>query len=95
MANSIVTDPKVLDTAVTDFITGTVQGGVTIKKLIWTSIGSDGDDLIIKNYNQTRVVFQLKGLANVPYTIDFTSSPYYVPDGLSLTTIDSGTVYIY
>lgn len=64
-----------------------------IREAYWTGIGTDGDDLIISDYDSSAILVKGKGVANdwVPLTPLFGQRVA----GLKLTTMDSGQILIY
>ena len=89
MANDITGNPWILDTA----------GSVTTSPfkcqyLKWTPT-TDGDDLLIVD-NAGNTVWSLKAIAaDSNQGIDYKEPIEGVINGLSITTIDNGTLYVY
>jgi len=65
-------------------------GRLVIERLIWTGIGTDGDDLACKNGDGT-VLGAYKGGANVPFILEWPFGHVAI-DGLETDVLDSGNV---
>jgi hypothetical protein len=78
---------------VIDTTTVTLETKAKIQAIVWSGIGTSGDDLVLTDYAGTTTIFSGKGIANDNLVINF-------PDGLMVTgikatTLDSGNVHIY
>lgn len=62
-----------------------------IKKLVWSDINADDDDLILQDQNNGHIL-KLKGKAGVDMEFEF---PVFRYDGFQLDTIDSGNIQIF
>ena len=70
-----------------------VTGGMQIYAIRWVKPTTDGDDLLISD-TAGNEIFAEAAIANVGASIVFARKAFPV-EGLVLTTLDSGTVYIY
>ena len=89
MANDITSNPWVLDTA------GVVTTApFRCKEIVWTPT-TDGDDLLLAD-NGGKTIWSLKAVAaDANQGIEYPKRIDGALNGLDITTIDNGTVYVY
>ena len=89
MANSTTGNPWVLDTA------GSIATVPTkVLRMVWTPT-TDGDDLLVVD-NSGGTVWSLKAIAaDTNEGIEYTKELDCSINGITLTTIDNGTLYVY
>jgi hypothetical protein len=89
MANSLTTNPIVLDT-----VNGSIDGFLSIKTLMYTGATTAGHGFTLKNYNGDKTIMSCKTTASGNVIVPFCDRVNF-PEGMKLTAIDSGTLYIY